>query len=105
MNIVLIGYRGTGKSVVGALLAERLKMPCIAMDARIVEKAGMSIPQIVEKYGWSAFRDIETEVACELAQLNNTIIDAGGGVTERPENMVSIYRCTATMAINSDARG
>jgi len=52
MNIVLIGYRGTGKSEVGAIVANRLKMTCIGMDAEIVRQAKMSIPEIVEKSGW-----------------------------------------------------
>lgn len=87
MKIVLIGYRGTGKSVVGALVASRLRMPVISMDARIVEKAGMSIPEIVEKHGWPAFRDMESAVAREVGALDNVIIDTGGGVIERPENI------------------
>ena len=87
MNIVLIGYRGTGKSVVGKLVAEALRMQCISMDGRIVERAGMSIPDIVEKHGWSAFRDMESEIARELAKTDNIIIDSGGGVIERPENI------------------
>ena len=45
MNIVLIGYRGTGKTVVGELLAERLGMTYMEMDAQIVKKAGMPIPE------------------------------------------------------------
>ncbi|MFH2012841.1 MAG: shikimate kinase [Pseudomonadota bacterium] len=87
MNIVLIGYRGAGKSVVGKLVAERLRMKCIAMDAKIVQKAGMSIPDIVENYGWMKFRNIESEVARDLAELDNIIIDTGGGIIERPENI------------------
>jgi shikimate kinase len=87
MNIVLIGYRGTGKSVVGKLVSERLQMKCIAMDSRIVEKAGMSIPDIVDNHGWTTFRDMESEVTRELAELDDIIIDTGGGVIERPENI------------------
>lgn len=87
MNIALIGYRGTGKSVVGEIAAERLDMKCIAMDERIIEKAGMSIPDIVKNHDWTKFRDIESEVARELAKLDNIIIDTGGGVIERPENI------------------
>ncbi|NQT68784.1 MAG: shikimate kinase [Desulfobacteraceae bacterium] len=90
MNIVLIGYRGTGKSVVGELLAVRLRMPCIGMDAEIVKKAGMSIPEIVDKFGWPKFRDMESEKARELAGLDNIIIDTGGGVIERPENVETL---------------
>jgi shikimate kinase len=87
MNIVLIGYRGTGKSVVGKLVCERLGMKCISMDAGIVEKAGMSIPEIVEKHSWTTFRDMESEIARELAKRDNILIDTGGGVIERPENI------------------
>ena len=90
MKIVLIGYRGTGKSVVGGLVAERLQMKCIGMDAKIVQRAGMSIPDIVEKQGWKTFRDMESEVARELAELDNIIIDTGGGVIERPENVEAL---------------
>lgn len=92
MNIVLIGYRGTGKSIVAQILAERLGITHVGMDARIVEMAGMSIPEIVEKYGWSKFRDMESDVARELAGRDNIIVDTGGGVIERPENMVSLQR-------------
>jgi shikimate kinase len=90
MNIVLIGYRGTGKSVVGELLAARLRMQCIGMDAEIVKRAGMSIPEIVEKHGWQKFRDIESEEARELSGFDNIVIDTGGGVIERPENIEAL---------------
>ena len=46
MNIVLIGYRGTGKSVVAELLSETLKMKSIGMDAEIVKQSGLEIPEI-----------------------------------------------------------
>jgi shikimate kinase len=92
MNIVLIGYRGTGKSVVGELLARRLLMPYSGMDAAIVARAGMSIPEIVEKFGWQKFRDIESELSRELAKADNTIIDTGGGVIERPENIEALQK-------------
>lgn len=87
MNIVLVGYRGTGKSAVGAIVAERLGMQCIAMDAKIVEKVGMSIPEFVEKHDWPAFRNVESEVARELSGADNIVVDSGGGVIERPENI------------------
>ena len=90
MNIVLIGYRGTGKSSVGTILGNRLGMDCVGMDTRIVENAGMSIPEIVEKYGWAGFRDMESEVVRQLCQLDHLVIDTGGGVIERPENIEAL---------------
>lgn len=92
MNIALIGYRGTGKSAVGGILARRLGMEYIGMDAAIVKRAGMSIPEIVEKYGWPHFRDLESAEARELAGRDNLVIDTGGGVIERPENIEVLQR-------------
>jgi len=92
MNIVLIGYRGTGKSAVGEILARRLNRPCIGMDAEIVQRAGMPIPEMVEKFGWPGFRDRETELARELSDRDGLIIDTGGGVIERPENIKALQK-------------
>ena len=90
MNIVLIGYRGTGKSVVGRIVAEKLGRECVGMDAKIVEGAGISIPEIVGKEGWPGFRDRETRLARDLAGRDDIVIDCGGGVIERPENMEAL---------------
>lgn len=92
MNIVLIGYRGTGKSVVAELLARELGMEHIGMDAEIVARAGMPIPEIVEQYGWDRFRDMESEVARDLSGRDNLIIDTGGGVIERSENIEALRK-------------
>ncbi|MDA3898827.1 MAG: shikimate kinase [Desulfobacteraceae bacterium] len=92
MNMVLIGYRGTGKSEVGAIVADRLKMTCVGMDAEIVRRAGISIPEIVEKFGWARFRDMETEVAVDFSARDHLIIDTGGGVIERPENIAALQK-------------
>ena len=87
MNIVLIGYRGTGKSAVGQLVAEQLGMQLISMDAEIVKQSGISIPEIVEQFGWTEFRDRETAEARKLTGLDGLVIDCGGGIIERPENV------------------
>ena len=92
MNIVLIGYRGTGKSVVAQILAGRSGMVCEGMDANIVKRAGMPIPQIVARFGWDRFREIETEEALALAGRDNLIVDTGGGVIERPVNIPALKK-------------
>jgi len=51
MNIVLIGMRGSGKTTVGKILAQKMGRELIEMDELITRKAGLSIPEIVEKYG------------------------------------------------------
>lgn len=90
MNLVLIGYRGTGKSHVGKLLAERLGMTRVVMDDEIERRAGMTTNEIVARWGWPKFRDIETEIARELAGRDHLVIDTGGGIIERPENMEAL---------------
>jgi shikimate kinase len=92
MNIVLIGYRGTGKSVVGAIVAGRLGMRYIGMDAAIVETAGMPIPEIVEKFGWTGFRDLESAQVRKVSGLDKLVIDTGGGVIERQENVEELRK-------------
>ncbi len=90
MNIVLIGYRGTGKSTVGKVLAKKLSRLLIPMDKLIVKKAGIGIPEIVEKHGWDYFRDLESDVAAEVSKMDNCIIDCGGGVILRDENVKNL---------------
>jgi shikimate kinase len=92
MNLVLIGYRGTGKSTVAKLLAARLGMEVVSLDQEIVREAGRSIPEIVAAHGWPYFRDLEAEVTRRCAARDGIIIDAGGGVILRPENVENLRR-------------
>lgn len=92
MNLVLIGYRGTGKSTVAQLLAEPLDMEVISLDQEIVRHAGRSIPEIVAAHGWPRFRDIEAEITKRFAARDGIIIDAGGGVILRDDNVANLRR-------------
>src|SRR5262245_7937189 len=92
MNLVLIGYRGTGKSTVANLLAGQLGMEVISLDREIVRQAGCPIPEIVATHGWPYFRDVEAEITARCAARDNIIIDAGGGVILRPENVAHLRR-------------
>lgn len=87
MNIVLIGMRGSGKTTIGKLLAKRLGKQFIEMDELIVQKVGHSIPEIVNRYGWEKFRDVEQEITREVAGWDNVVNATGGGVVTREENI------------------
>jgi shikimate kinase len=87
MNVVLIGYRGTGKSSVGKLLAERSGRTLVSTDAEVVRRAGQSIPEIVKQQGWDHFRDLESDVCRDLAGKDQLIIDTGGGAILRQDNV------------------
>ena len=86
MNVVLIGYRGTGKSAVAALLAGRLGLEAVSLDAEIERRAGQRIPEIVAAVGWPGFRDLEEDVVRTIAAGDGRVIDCGGGVVEREAN-------------------
>ncbi len=92
MNCVLIGYRGTGKSTIGKILSRKLNFPYVNLDAEIVKKAGMPIPEIVEKHSWEHFRDLEEEVVAEAAARDGRVLDTGGGVITRPRNIENLRR-------------
>lgn len=86
MNLVLIGYRGTGKSVIGVRLGRLLKMPVVSLDQEIVRHAGRSIPDLVAAHGWPHFRDLEEDVCRRFGERDGQILDCGGGVVERAGN-------------------
>ena len=96
MNIILIGYRGTGKSTVAKILGQRLERTVISTDEEIVKEVGQSIPQIVEKFGWDHFRDLETQMCKKLQNQNDLIIDTGGGLILKQEN-ANILKANGTI--------
>lgn len=88
MNLVLIGIMGSGKTVVGKMLSNRLKMSFVDVDRYIEEHYG-SIPFLFEK-GEAHFREIESEVIKTLSMLQNTVISTGGGVIKNTENITCL---------------
>ena len=86
MSVVLLGYRGSGKTTLGRALAERLGRPLIDTDERIVAKAGDSIKTIFETQGETAFRNLEAQALAEALGAEDAIISIGGGAVLRAEN-------------------
>ncbi len=79
MRIVLIGFRGTGKSSVGKRLAKLTGMKYLSTDDVIKGIYMMSISEIVANFGWRDFRKKESETIQSLQAMDNIIIDSGGG--------------------------
>ncbi|MDQ1334617.1 MAG: shikimate kinase, partial [Thermodesulfobacteriota bacterium] len=92
MNIVLIGYRCSGKTHVGRLLTGDLDVAFLDTDILIEEKAGIPIPSYVSRYGWRDFRRVERAVIEEIASKDNSVIATGGGVVMDPENVMNLRR-------------
>lgn len=85
MTIFLCGFMGCGKSTIGRRLAAQLNVPFTDMDDYIEQQAGMTIPEIFERFGEPHFRDLETQAVRELASREG-VIACGGGAMLREEN-------------------
>lgn len=87
MKIVLTGFMGTGKSVVGRRLAQRLALPFVDLDDAIETSADMTIPEIFASEGESGFRRREREIIAGLANRGSCVMATGGGAVLDPENL------------------
>jgi shikimate kinase len=96
VNITLIGYRGTGKSTVARLVADRLGWSWVDADACVEEHANRTIREIFAAEGEAGFRDRESALLSELTGRDHTVIATGGGAVLRPENRRCIRRCGFT---------
>lgn len=91
-NLVLTGFMGTGKTAVGRAVAARLGRPFVDMDEQIVQRAGMSIPEIFARQGERAFRALEAELVRELAGRRGLVIATGGGALVDATNRETFCR-------------
>jgi shikimate kinase len=93
VTIALIGYRGTGKSTVGCLLAKRLGRRFIDTDRLIESNRGQTIASIFAEGGEKLFRNCETEALASLeGHAEPLIIAGGGGLPLREENRKILCR-------------
>jgi shikimate kinase len=98
-SIVLIGMPGCGKSEIGKLVSEKMKMSFIDTDAYIMESTNHTIPELFED-GEEGFRDIESKAVIELSEKNPAVISTGGGVIKRYENIVNLKKNGIIIYIN-----
>ncbi|MFA6393832.1 MAG: shikimate dehydrogenase [Patescibacteria group bacterium] len=93
MNIILIGFMGSGKTTLAKILTDALGWKAIEMDDLILKKSGRrTIGEIFEKNGESVFRKLEAQIARELSNTNNKIISTGGGVIMNAKNIANLKK-------------
>lgn len=93
MNIILLGYRGTGKSVISKLLSKQLKRRLYRLDALIEDAVGIPISEIVSMWGWARFREIEAKIVEQVAdEAEDAVVDCGGGVVLNPRNIEKLKK-------------
>lgn len=91
-NIALVGFMGTGKSTIAALLAKILKVSYVDIDKRIEKKEGMSITDIFSQKGEPYFRKVEKKIVAEISLGSDQIIACGGGVVLDGENVKNLKK-------------
>ncbi len=91
MNIILIGFRGTGKSTVGKILSKETGWKFISSDDEIENKYG-KISNLVSDKGWEYFRRLEEDVIGNIAKEDKTIIATGGGVVMNSNNVQNLKK-------------
>jgi shikimate kinase len=92
VNLILIGFRGSGKSTVGPLLAKRLGWRFVDVDALVAQRQGRTLKQIFEQQGEQAFRQYEKEAIESLRKTKDHVIAPGGGAVLDPDVAVLLRR-------------
>ena len=78
-NLVFLGMMGSGKSVIGSLVARKLKLSFIDIDREIEKKLNTTIKKIFESKGEDYFRKVEEQVTLKKLKINSSVISLGGG--------------------------
>jgi shikimate kinase len=101
MHIILIGSRGTGKTTLGKLLAEKTKMPFVDLDE---ENAKALELLIKEEISWVEFREIEEQILAQVLEREDCVISTGGGTAESTKNREALKNAGTIIYLNSDPK-
>ena len=99
---MLIGFMGTGKSLVGKVLEQHTGFRRFDTDEIISSKQKMPIEKIFSIHGEEHFRDLETETLRSLSAEEPAIIVTGGGIVLRSENVDLLKRLGAVTWLDAD---
>ncbi len=89
-NIVLIGFMGTGKTVIGRRLARTLRRRFIDTDSEIERLTGKTVARIFSEDGEMRFRSEENLLCRKLAEPQGLVVATGGGTVLNPENVAHL---------------
>lgn len=101
-NIVLVGFKGTGKTTVGRQLAERLGYTFVDLDAALEAQSGVPIPQLFTERGEAEFRALEAQMVERVARQKRCVIATGGGTVVDPQNLRALKDSGVVVALTAD---
>lgn len=101
-TVVLVGLMGAGKSTVGRRLADQLGVRFVDSDSEIEVAAGMTIPEIFERFDEQYFRDGERRVIARLLNDEPCVLATGGGAFLSNENRKMIGESGVSVWIKAD---
>ncbi len=102
-SVFLIGYRGSGKTTVGKLLAERLGWPFLDLDEQLEKRQGQSIRDIFDQHGETGFRRMESAVLKQFCGLQRHVIATGGGAILDANNRETLRNSGRVAWLTADA--
>lgn len=91
-NIIICGFMGAGKSVVGRELAKIMGCKFVDTDEIIEREQGMAIKAIFAARGEEYFRGLEREVCKKIGETKNCVVSTGGGTLTFPENTEAVKK-------------
>ncbi|MCF6187610.1 MAG: shikimate kinase [Desulfobulbaceae bacterium] len=103
-RILLTGFRATGKSLVGRLLADRLALDFLDTDALLCRLIGCSVSDFVAEHGWARFREQEERLLTDLCRRSGVVIATGGGAVLHKQAWAALRSRSASIWLRADER-
>ncbi len=101
-NIVLVGFMGTGKTVVARKLADDMGKKYVSTDQLIEMREKKAIRDIFREEGEPYFRKVEKEIVKEVSEKKDQVVDAGGGIVLDTENVENLKRSGIMICLWAD---
>ncbi|MFR0582330.1 shikimate kinase [Limosilactobacillus mucosae] len=90
MELILIGFMGSGKTTISRMLGKMLNTSVTDLDDEIVRRTGMTIPDIFAQNGEEYFRQLEHDTLADIIKSDQGILATGGGTPMRPDNLTML---------------
>ncbi|MCL2457772.1 MAG: shikimate kinase [Desulfobulbus sp.] len=103
-NLILTGFRATGKTLVGRLVAAQLHWIFLDTDELVRQRLGAPIAEVVARHGWPFFRTAERQLLRELTMtMRQTVLATGGGAIEHHQEWRELMRCALVVWLDAES--